>query len=50
MLYLNVVLNQNTHTMKSKVLSDIEIAQACKMQHIETIAEKVNISKDDIEL
>ena len=50
MLYLNVVLNQNTHTMKSKVLSDIEIAQACKMQHIETIAEKVNISKDDLEL
>ena len=36
--------------MEKKVLSDIEIAQACEMKHIEQIAEKVNISKDDLEL
>ena len=30
-------------------LSDIEIAQSCKMQHIGTIAEKLGISQDDIE-
>ena len=36
--------------MNKKVMSDIEIAQACTMQHIESIAEKVNISKDDLEL
>ena len=36
--------------METKVQSDIEIAQACVMEHIEKIAEKVNISKDDLEL
>jgi formate--tetrahydrofolate ligase len=36
--------------MKKKVLSDIEIAQACEMDHIENIAAKVDISKDDLEL
>jgi formate--tetrahydrofolate ligase len=36
--------------MKKKVLSDIEIAQNCKMKHIEEIASKVNIDKDDLEL
>jgi formate--tetrahydrofolate ligase len=30
-------------------LSDIEIAQACKMQPISKIAEKLNLSEDDIE-
>ena len=30
-------------------LSDIEIAQSCKMQHISTIAEKLGISQDDVE-
>ena len=30
-------------------LSDIEIAQACKMQPISKIAEKLKLSEDDIE-
>ncbi|MDG2440712.1 MAG: formate--tetrahydrofolate ligase, partial [Crocinitomicaceae bacterium] len=29
---------------------DIEIAQACEMQHIKQIAERINISEDDLEL
>lgn len=36
--------------MNKKVPSDIEIAQACKMQHIETIADKLNLDKYDLEL
>lgn len=36
--------------MMKKVQSDIEIAQNCKMQHIESIAEKLNLDKDDLEL
>lgn len=36
--------------MKNKVLSDIEIAQAAKMQHISEIAGKLNVSDDDLEL
>ncbi|MBL4862631.1 MAG: formate--tetrahydrofolate ligase [Crocinitomicaceae bacterium] len=36
--------------MKKKVVSDIEIAQAATMQHIKNIAEKINISEDDLEL
>jgi formate--tetrahydrofolate ligase len=36
--------------MKKKVPSDIEIAQACQMQHIESIAEKLNLDKDQLEL
>ncbi len=36
--------------MKKKFLTDIEIAQACKMSHIEEIASKVGVSKDDLEL
>lgn len=36
--------------MKKEVLSDIEIAQDCKLQHIEAIASKLSIDKDDLEL
>jgi formate--tetrahydrofolate ligase len=36
--------------MKKKVLSDIEIAQAAKMQHISEIAKKINIDEEDLEL
>ncbi|MCH2233857.1 MAG: formate--tetrahydrofolate ligase [Crocinitomicaceae bacterium] len=36
--------------MGNIVKSDIEIAQACEMQHIKDIAEKVSISEDDLEL
>ena len=36
--------------MSKKVLSDIEIAQQCKMKHIEEIAAKINLSQDDLEL
>jgi len=36
--------------MSKKVLSDIEIAQQCKMKHIEEIAAKINLSPDDLEL
>lgn len=36
--------------MKKKVPSDIEIAQQCKMSHIETIAEKLSLDKDQLEL
>ena len=36
--------------MKKKVLSDIEIAQNCTMRHIEEVASKVNIDKNDLEL
>ncbi len=36
--------------MNKKVPSDIEIAQNCKMQHIESIAEKLKLDKDDLEL
>lgn len=36
--------------MSKKVASDIEIAQACVMTHIEKIAAKINISADDLEL
>ena len=31
------------------MLSDIEIAQNCKMKNIKSIAEKLNLSEDDIE-
>ncbi len=36
--------------MNKKVPSDIEIAQACTLQHIESIAEKLGLDKDDLEL
>ena len=36
--------------MKKKVLSDIEIAQAAKIEHIRAIAEKLNIDEDDMEM
>ena len=36
--------------MNNKVPSDIEIAQAAKMQHITEIAKKLGISEDDLEL
>jgi len=36
--------------MKKKVPSDIEIAQQCELKHIETIAEKINLDKDQLEL
>ena len=36
--------------MSKKVASDIEIAQACVMTHIEKIAAKIEISADDLEL
>jgi formate--tetrahydrofolate ligase len=36
--------------MKNKVLSDIEIAQAAEMQHINKIAETLKIKEDDLEL
>ncbi len=36
--------------MNKKVLSDIEIAQAAKMQHIKHVAEKLAIDEDDLEL
>lgn len=36
--------------MNKKVLSDIEIAQACEMTHIEKIAAKIDLSPDDLEL
>ena len=36
--------------MMKKVLSDIEIAQAAKMQHISEIAKKINIDEEDLEL
>lgn len=32
------------------MLSDIEIAQACQLRHIETIAANLNITADDLEL
>ena len=31
------------------MLSDIEIAQNCKMKNIKSIAKKLNLSEDDIE-
>ena len=36
--------------METKVLSDIEIAQAAKLEHIRTIAEQLGIGEDDIEM
>ena len=36
--------------MMKKILSDIEIAQAAKMQHISEIAKKINIDEEDLEL
>lgn len=36
--------------MKKKFLTDIEIAQSCKMEHIRDIAAKLNIEEDDLEL
>jgi formate--tetrahydrofolate ligase len=36
--------------MDKKVLSDIEIAQACQLRHIEEIASKIGIDRDDLEL
>ena len=36
--------------MSNEFKSDIEIAQACEMTHIKHIAEKLNISEDDLEL
>ncbi len=36
--------------MNKKVPSDIEIAQNCEMRHIETIAEKLNLDSDHLEL
>ncbi len=36
--------------MSNDFKSDIEIAQACEMQHIKQIAERINISEDDLEL
>jgi formate--tetrahydrofolate ligase len=36
--------------MDKKVLSDIEIAQACQLRHIEEIASKIGVDRDDLEL
>ena len=36
--------------MSKSFPSDIEIAQACKMQHIEQVAANLNIDRDDLEL
>ena len=36
--------------MKKNVPSDIEIAQQCEMRHIETIAEKIKLDADHLEL
>jgi formate--tetrahydrofolate ligase len=36
--------------MATKVLSDIEIAQAAKLDHIKNIASKLNIKEDDLEM
>lgn len=36
--------------MNKKVPSDIEIAQNCEMRHIESIAEKINLDSDHLEL
>lgn len=36
--------------MKKKFLSDIEIAQQCKMDHIRDIASKLGIEEDDLEM
>ena len=36
--------------MNKKVPSDIEIAQNCEMRHINTIAEKLNLDSDHLEL
>ncbi|MCR9172487.1 MAG: formate--tetrahydrofolate ligase [bacterium] len=36
--------------MNKKVPSDIEIAQNCEMRHIETIADKLNLESDHLEL
>lgn len=36
--------------METKVMTDIEIAQQCQMKHIEQIAAKMGIDKDDLEL
>lgn len=36
--------------MGTKVLSDIEIAQAAKLEHIKNIAAKLDISEDDLEM
>lgn len=36
--------------MGNKVLTDIEIAQAAKLDHIKNIAAKLNIQEDDIEM
>lgn len=36
--------------MKKKFLSDIEIAQQCKMDHIRDIASKLSIEEDDLEM
>lgn len=36
--------------MKKKFLSDIEIAQQCKMNHIKDIAAKLGIEEDDLEM
>lgn len=36
--------------MKNKVLSDIEIAQAARMQHIREIAAKLKIEEDELEM
>jgi len=36
--------------MKKNVPSDIEIAQQCEMRHIETIADKLNLDSDLLEL
>jgi formate--tetrahydrofolate ligase len=34
----------------TKVLTDIEIAQACEMKHINSIATKINLPEDDLDL
>ena len=36
--------------MKKNVPSDIEIAQQCEMRHIETIADKLSLDGDHLEL
>ena len=36
--------------MATEVLTDIEIAQAAKLDHIKNIASKLNISEDDLEM
>lgn len=50
MNYYYIGLLKIKKTMETKVLSDIEIAQAATLQHIREIAAKLNIEEDDLEM